>query len=85
MPPTAPPPPPNISRPVCAACRRPNSGRFEVNQYDAAGARIGTFWTCSVLCLIRAAYDYGTKQTVRGLGQAKNFFDTFWTHVKGGR
>jgi hypothetical protein len=69
----------------CSYCRKPTGSHFKVTRIDSAGQNRGEVNTCSVLCLIRWSYDYGTRQGVEGALMVKSAISTFIEMLKGAK
>lgn len=65
--------PESVLPPKCAQCKNPLGSYFEVSSVSASGkVAPKTVKTCSVLCLIQWAYNFGLMRGVQGLMQVKN-------------
>lgn len=67
----------------CAKCGRHLGHRFEVTRYDARGVNRGVVNVCSIVCLIRWAYDYGVNRGVAGVVSIHTAFQQLATMLRG--
>jgi hypothetical protein len=51
---------------ICAHCRRPVTGRFEIKRFDRDGSERGTVNVCSLVCLAQWAYGAAVTHGVAG-------------------
>jgi hypothetical protein len=75
----APPPAQEPAAPTCANCGNGLTGRqghYEVKHIRADGSTAPkAIRVCSILCLIRWAYNYMVRRGVQGVAMAKQMFD----------
>lgn len=69
---------------VCAHCRKPLGVHYVLKQVDSASTESTIFTVCSVLCLLQAAYTYGTVRGVQGAMLVKQTIKNLIGVMKGG-
>lgn len=68
---------------VCVNCRVRVQSRFEITRFDAYNANKGTVCACSLTCLVKWAYAYGTIQGMRIAFGAKNAVTALLDSIRG--
>jgi hypothetical protein len=70
------PPPPEAQPLVCAHCRNPLGGYYEIKHVHPDGhASPKLVRTCSIICIIQWAYHYGIGRGLQGLFAVKGIID----------
>jgi hypothetical protein len=60
--------PPKLRYIHCSFCGRPAVAYYELTKVEKDGTKHGPQQICSLLCLVRWSYEFGTKEVQRGVG-----------------